>query len=212
MLSFLVLLMVLPLHYASAGNVFDAPLILSAAPPDFLSTVQQLKKVRLLRAEFEQRKTLRVLSRPFIARGHMLLNVDRGGVYWQINSPVQSAYRIGTQGIETVSAVNAAIALPMSEAIGRMFTAILSADMDVLEKIFELYYQSQADSWQIGLKPKRKEMQQFISSITFSGKHYIQHIEIREQQGDSTDIYFSKLSEQPAVLSELEATYFFDDQ
>lgn len=197
------LLLSLPGVAVQADALFNHAVDLQRPAADFTATVQQLKQVHWLHGLFEQRKYMQVLSRPFVSQGRMLFDAEKG-LYWQIDMPVQTGYVINTRGIRAVTAKAAAKPLPMSADIGKLFTAIFAADMQVLGRLFDIYYAhtgyehagKSEGLWRIGLKPKRKEIERVLKSISLSGQQYIQTIVIQEFNGDSTEIVFSALSTQ----------------
>jgi hypothetical protein len=193
---------------------FDYATAAREATPEILADIRRLQEVKLIRGNFRQQKNLKILKQPFTSRGWFIFS-KQNGLYWEITEPMPGAYLIGKNGLRPVgvstgSGTGATIDSPFADAIGRMFSSILGANLEELQDHFEIYYQKPAARWQIGLKPRNRHIAAFVSSIEITGEKYIDAIRIVETGGDTADIAFTSVTEE--LPADLEAQYFNDRQ
>lgn len=190
------------LSLATTSNVNGSP------SPEFESTVAQLRKIRVLHADFLQQKNLKILARPFVARGKLSFSKNDGDLYWELVEPLKIAYLINDKGIKTIGTQEAqtgkAVEFPFADNIGKMFAAILSGNMDALRSYFDISYTGKQADWVIHLKPGNWQVGKVIDNIEISGKEYITRIMIQEVGGDTTEIRFSNVVAETADGSQNE--------
>lgn len=155
----------------------------------------RLSKPALLQGDFEQKKSIRILSRPLLSTGEF--SVVRGqGVVWTIQQPMASQLIISAQGIEGADiGDNRAMAY-----IAKILNQLLSGDIAVLEQQFTINVEQQNEAgWAITLLPRSSLLAKAISQVDLRGQQHIQHLLLHEASGDKTEVNFTALEESNSV-------------
>ncbi|MDT8388842.1 MAG: outer membrane lipoprotein carrier protein LolA [Thiogranum sp.] len=165
----------------------------TAAEPDLLSLVlARLAEPAVVRADFVQEKTLRVLSRPIVSRGRII--VSRGeGLIWQIEAPLEmsiafSDARIVESDADGRHLVDGGGDNRIQTEVGRVFRGLLTPDPEILQRYFRLNVEGDVDNWRIDLTPRSAGLATFIEALQIVGGRTIETIVIRESDTDSTVI------------------------
>ncbi|TNE44096.1 MAG: outer membrane lipoprotein carrier protein LolA [Deltaproteobacteria bacterium] len=193
-------------------SVFSQPVASTKSQQQLRTIATQLQKVKVLRASFEQRKTIKVLSRPLVSHGTFLF-ARSVGVYWKTQTPFPAALLLTPKGL-TEKDPNTGKNLPSSgsktlmKAMSQMFVAILSVDIEKLSTMFVLHLQGTPQSWILGLKPKANGMKRFLRHIVLQGGNTVQLVQIAEANGDQTEYKISKVQTSPPKLTPAERKLF----
>ncbi len=164
--------------------VFSQPVGNAKSQQQLRAIAAQLRKVKVLRASFEQTKTIKVLSRPLVSHGTFLF-ARSVGVYWKTQTPFPAALVLTPKGLKEKDP-NTGKTLPSSssktlmKAMSQMFVAILSVDIEKLSKMFVLHLKGTPQAWTLGLKPKSNGMKRFLRHIVLQGGKTVQLVQIAE--------------------------------
>lgn len=169
-----------------------------AAPPTLLAQVRQrLDDVAVLRGDFEQRKTLKGFKNPLVSRGDFLVARGRG-VLWRTREPFASTLvvtrdrLVARQADGTVGTQIDARTEPGVRAVNEMLFALMSADMEVLDKRFDIDGRlSGKAAWQLSLKPREASLAQWVTRIELDGDHVVRQVRMTEASGDVVVTQFS---------------------
>jgi len=147
----------------------------------------QLAASPVVHGNFVQEKYLRGLPKPLTSDGRFVLDRARG-LLWLMQTPVRQDYRIVPAGIEQRTPEGWK---PLRQQAGlaqqsRLFTAVLQGDRVALERDFVLTLGAPDTGWQLDLVPKSPLLKQIFTSIKITGAQFVERIEMRETQGDST--------------------------
>ncbi|TQM12171.1 outer membrane lipoprotein-sorting protein [Pseudoxanthomonas sp. 3HH-4] len=189
--------------------------ILPASAADPLAQVQgQVAQVPLLRGEFTQEKQVAGFRNPLRSSGRFLLARDKG-VVWTTTAPfpseivitrdrILSRQRDGSRRVEVDARQQ-----PGLRSVNAMMFALMSGDMKALTSTFEVKAEPAAGKgWRMTLVPRSRQLAQAFTSVRLSGDRYVREVELREANGDVTQLRFSGMNETPASLSRDEATRF----
>ncbi|MDD0973669.1 outer membrane lipoprotein carrier protein LolA [Pseudomonas fontis] len=148
---------------------------------------RQLGEAPVVKGAFIQEKHLRALPQPLVSKGHFVLTREHG-LLWLLQTPVQQDVRLNANGIARRDAGRWQM-LPGSAAgtqQNKLFFAVLQGDSSGLQRDFELNLQGSAEHWQLRLTPRSLLLKQIFTQINIDGGRFVERIELRETQGDST--------------------------
>lgn len=171
---------------------------------------KQLSEPAVVKGPFIQEKHLRALPQPLLSKGCFVLARDHG-LLWLLQTPLPQDYRIDAQGIARRDP-SGWQNLPSRSAgaeQNRLFFAVLQGDSSGLQRDFELSLSGEAGHWQLHLTPRSLLLKQIFTGIDISGGRYVERIELRETQGDST-VLRMPASSGAATLSDAERSDFAD--
>jgi hypothetical protein len=156
---------------------------------------KQIEQHHVVRAEFTQTKQMADLKRPLITRGKLVYSRDHG-VLWQIEQPYRISYVLGEEKIVEISAhgirkERSMRDIPGLAQIGRVFRAMLSANTATLKSYFDTSVQGDTSQWAIQLTPQQAQLKQFLTQLKLQGSHFVEAIDIDENNGDRTTIRFT---------------------
>lgn len=169
---------------------------------------QQLSKPAVVKGPFVQEKHLRALPQPLTSKGEFVLARDHG-LLWLLQTPLRQDYRIDATGIARRDA-SGWQTLPSRSAgaeQNRLFFAVLQGDSTGLQRDFDLQLSGDAGQWQLRLTPRSMLLKQVFTAIDISGADYVQRIELKETQGDSTVLRMPQ-SHGEAALTDAERSDF----
>ena len=193
MVMWLVLLPTVIASKTVLGDVFDWPIETPEVRAAFAENAQRLHKTESLAGHFEQRKKIKVLSRPIVSKGAFSYIRDRA-FSWQVTAPINVAYHVQGDEFYTVqSGQKRSISQrkePVLHGFLSVFVQVLGADYSQLEKHFNIYFESQDGRWQVGLTPKSSLVAKSITALVISGEDHVKALTITEPTGDSTEIDF----------------------
>lgn len=168
---------------------------------DLADISKQLVKAPITQGHFQQEKQLKILHKPLISEGWFVYQQQQG-VIWQTVSPVTSLLLINDTHL-----VNDSGQQNLPPVFGKVFQAVLAADVAVLKESFELAEESQKQSWQFILTPKDDVVKKIISHITLAGDTELRQLTIQETGGNNSRIVFSNISHPAQLTSEQQANF-----
>ena len=194
------------------------PLLLLLVSP-FVSALtldalqQRFTEQPVVRAHFDQTRTIKDLPQPLRSQGRMLIARDQG-LLWDQTSPFpmqlllddkRMVQAINGQPPQTVTAENN----PQMFQFNHLLRALFQADRNVLEENFRVEFADKGDGrWTLRLTPVTTPLDKIFASIDLAGKTYLEHIQLNDKQGDRTDIALSQHQLTPAQLTDDERQRF----
>lgn len=142
--------------------------------------------------EFTQTRRIASLKRPVVASGRLVFARGKG-VWWQIERPYRFAYLLASDRVTEVSASGERVSrhvreVPGMAQAGRVFDALLRADLATLRTLFVVVPQGSAARWQAELKPRNPQVAAFVTRLAMKGGRFVEEIELEEANGDRTEI------------------------
>jgi hypothetical protein len=147
----------------------------------------RLTKATITRGAFEQTKQLKVLRKPLISAGTFIYDKSRG-IAWKTLSPVPSLLLISDTRLWTEQGEQ-----PVPAAFGRVFQAMLGADLAQLATAFDITGSARKTAWQVSLVPKDEMLKAVISRIQLSGDEELRMLEIFESNGNISTLRFQNI-------------------
>jgi hypothetical protein len=184
--------------HAQPADVFVHPLTSVQTSALLGPAARSLTTATGLSGRFEQRKYLRELPQPLVSTGEFLFARDIG-VWWHTQTPFDSVFILTREGARsrdeggTVTRIGTADQPGVTVAT-RIFFALFALDFDVLSKDFDIYGTPRDDGWQIGLRPKSAAMSAVFREAVIDGARYAHKIELRDAQGDRTEILLPEVN------------------
>lgn len=183
--------------------------ILTAGSASRVDTLQrQLRPFKSLKGTFVQTQQLKGIRKPLVSRGTFALSQGRG-ILWQTQKPFVSAIRINPSGIAQVkdgkvTSLVSSRDQPRLEEMGKLFSALFSADVEALKPQFEFISVEapQNAPWKAVLKPSDPGMGKVVDSLVLTGQHTVEGLTLFEHNGDVTVIRFSDLKPDEALSRE----------
>ena len=185
--------------------------LLSALTLDDLQ--QRFTEQPVIRAHFDQTRTIKDLPQPLRSQGQMLIARDQG-LLWDQTSPFpmqlllddkRMVQVINGQPPQIITAENN----PQMFQFNHLLRALFQADRKVLEQNFRVDFADLGDGrWTLRLTPTTTPLDKIFATIDLAGKTYLQHITLNDKQGDRTDITLSQHQLTPAQLTDDERQRF----
>ncbi|NOU41367.1 MAG: outer membrane lipoprotein carrier protein LolA [Methylotenera sp.] len=187
---------IITLALALLTVVFSSTAV-SAAEVDLLNKIgHKIEQHAVIRAEFTQTKQMQALKRPLITTGKLTYSRSYG-VLWQILQPYNISYVLGEDKIIEIDAnglrkERSFRDVPGLAQVGRVFRAILGANVSALNTYFEVTAQGDTDKWKLALIPRQQQLLKSLSLIELSGGQFVETIIITEASGDTATLRFRK--------------------
>ncbi|EOC1426827.1 outer membrane lipoprotein carrier protein LolA [Cronobacter dublinensis] len=196
---------------------FWALLLLLCGPVASAVTLDELQQrftqQPVVRAHFEQTRTIKDMPQPLRSRGEMIIARDKG-LLWRQTQPfpmtlllddTRMAQQINDQPPQVVTAQNN----PQMFQFNHLLRALFQADRKVLEQNFRIDFQVNGQGrWRLALTPVTTPLDKIFASIELEGRDYLETINLSDKQGDQTDIVFSQHHLEPATLTDEERQRF----
>lgn len=177
------------------------------------SLQQRFTEQPVVRAHFDQTRTIKDLPQPLRSQGTMLIARDKG-LLWDQTSPFpmqlllddkRMVQAINGQPPQTVTAENN----PQMFQFNHLLRALFQADRKVLEQNFRVAFADLGDGrWTLRLTPITTPLDKIFATIDLAGKTYLESIQLNDKQGDRTDIALSQHQLTPAQLTDDERQRF----
>ncbi len=174
---------------------------------------QRFTEQPIIRAHFEQSRTIKGLPQPLLSRGNMLIARDQG-LLWDQTAPFvmqlllddkRMVQMVNGQPPQTIRAEDN----PQMFQFNHLLRALFQADPKVLEENFRIEFTSQKEGrWTLRLTPITTPLDKIFASIDLAGKTYLETIQLNDKQGDRTDITLSQHQLTPAQLTDNERQRF----
>ena len=185
--------------------------LLSALSLDDLQ--QRLTEQPVIRAHFDQTRTIKDLPQPLRSQGQMLIARDQG-LLWDQTAPFpmqlllddkRMVQAIGGQPPQTITAGNN----PQMFQFNHLLRALFQADRQVLEQNFRVEFADTGEGrWTLRLTPKTTPLDKIFATIDLAGQRNLENIQLNDKQGDRTDIVLSQHQLTPAQLTDDERQRF----
>ncbi|MEJ5069138.1 outer membrane lipoprotein carrier protein LolA [Enterobacter sp. MYb186] len=174
---------------------------------------QRFTEQPVVRAHFEQTRTIKDLPQPLRSQGEMLIARD-SGLLWDQKAPFpmtlllddkRMVQVINGQPPQTITAENN----PQMFQFNHLLRALFQADRKVLEENFRIDFKDLGeDRWSLVLTPTTTPLDKIFASLDLSGATYVESIVLNDKQGDRTAIALSRHQLTPASLTDAERQRF----
>ncbi|AIR61211.1 membrane protein [Cedecea neteri] len=174
---------------------------------------QRFTEQPVVRAHFEQTRTIKDLPQPLKSSGEMLIARDKG-LLWDQTTPfsmklllddTRMVQAINGQPPQTITAENN----PQMFQFNHLLRALFQADRKVLEQNFRVAFADKGEGrWTLRLTPIVTPLDKIFASIDLAGGQYLDSIQLNDKQGDRTDITLSQHKLTPAQLTDDELQRF----
>ena len=174
---------------------------------------QRFTEQPVVRAHFEQTRTIKDLPQPLRSQGEMLIARD-SGLLWEQKAPFpmtlllddkRMVQVINGQPPQTITAENN----PQMFQFNHLLRALFQADRKVLEENFRINFKDLGeDRWSLVLTPTTTQLDKIFASLDLSGATYVKSIVLNDKQGDRTAIALSRHQLTPASLTDAERQRF----
>ncbi|EIX7041888.1 outer membrane lipoprotein carrier protein LolA [Escherichia coli] len=167
----------------------------------------------VIRAHFDQTRTIKDLPQPLRSQGQMLIARDRG-LLWDQTSPFpmqlllddkRMVQVINGQPPQIITAENN----PQMFQFNHLLRALFQADRKVLEQNFRVEFADKGEGrWTLRLTPTTTPLDKIFNTIDLAGQTYLESIQLNDKQGDRTDIALTQHQLTPAQLTDDERQRF----
>lgn len=174
---------------------------------------QRFTEQPVIRAHFDQTRTIKDLPQPLRSQGQMLIARDQG-LLWDQTSPFpmqlllddkRMVQVINGQPPQIITAENN----PQMFQFNHLLRALFQADRKVLEQNFRLEFADKGEGrWTLRLTPTTTPLDKIFNTIDLAGQTYLESIQLNDKQGDRTDIALTQHQLTPAQLSDDERQRF----
>ncbi|MEJ5073715.1 outer membrane lipoprotein carrier protein LolA [Enterobacter ludwigii] len=174
---------------------------------------QRFTEQPLVRAHFDQMRTIKAMPQPLRSQGEMVIARDTG-LLWDQTSPFpmqlmlndsRMVQIVNGQPPQTITADNN----PQMFQLNHLLRALFQADRKVLEQNFRIDFQDKGNnSWTLKLTPITTPLDKIFTSIDLGGATYLNTIQLNDKQGDRTDITLTQQRLTPATLTDDERQRF----
>ena len=174
---------------------------------------QRFTEHPVVRAHFEQSRTIKDLPQPLRSQGEMLIARD-SGLLWDQKAPFpmtlllddkRMVQVINGQPPQTITAENN----PQMFQFNHLLHALFQADRKVLEENFRIHFKDLGNGrWSLMLTPTTTPLDKIFASLDLSGATYVESIVLNDKQGDRTAIALSRHQLTPASLTDAERQRF----
>ena len=194
------------------------PLLLLLVSP-FVSALtldalqQRFTEQPVVRAHFDQTRTIKDLPQPLRSQGNMLIARDQG-LLWDQTSPFpmqlllddkRMVQVINGQPPQIITAENN----PQMFQFNHLLRALFQADRKVLEQNFRVEFADKGEGrWTLRLTPTTTPLDKIFNTIDLAGQTYLESIQLNDKQGDRTDIALTQHQLTPAQLTDDERQRF----
>lgn len=177
------------------------------------SLQQRFTEQPVVRAHFEQTRTIKDLPQPLRSAGQMLIARDQG-LLWDQTTPFPMQLLLDDKRmVQTVNGQPPQILTaennPQMFQFNHLLRALFQADRNVLEANFRVqFHDAGAGRWQLRLTPIAAPLDKLFASIELAGSTFLEHIVLNDKQGDRTTIALTQHQLTPAQLTDAERQRF----
>jgi len=179
---------------------------LSAQAVTLAELQQRFSQQPILRAEFEQQRSISGMEKPLKSSGELLISQQKG-LWWAQQKPFpltlllddkRMVQTLAGQPPQVVTADNN----PQMFQFNHLLTALFHADSQALEQNFALQFSDLGhNKWRLVLTPKTTPLDRLFKRITLNGEQFLETIDIDDMQSDATHIRFFNQRTAPQVLT-----------
>lgn len=174
---------------------------------------QRFTEQPVVRAHFEQVRTIKDMPQPLRSQGEMVIARDNG-LLWDQKAPFpmtlllddkRMVQTINGQPPQTITADNN----PQMFQFNHLLRALFQADRKVLEENFRIDFKDLGEGrWSLVLTPTTTPLDTIFATLNLGGATYLESIRLNDKQGDRTDITLSNHRLTPASLTDDERQRF----
>ncbi|HGH4670256.1 TPA: outer membrane lipoprotein carrier protein LolA [Enterobacter cloacae] len=174
---------------------------------------QRFAEQPVVRAHFEQVRTIKDMPQPLRSQGEMMIARD-SGLLWDQKAPFpmtlllddkRMVQTINGQPPQTITADNN----PQMFQFNHLLRALFQADRKVLEDNFRIDFKDQGEGrWSLVLTPTTTPLNTLFTTLDLGGATYLESVRLNDKQGDRTDITLSRHRLTPASLTDDERQRF----
>ena len=174
---------------------------------------QRFTEQPVVRAHFEQTRTIKDMPQPLRSNGEMLIARD-SGLLWDQKAPFpmtlllddsRMVQTINGQPPQTITADTN----PQMFQFNHLLRALFQADRKVLEENFRIDFKDLGNGrWSLVLTPTTTPLDKIFASMDLGGATYLESIVLNDKQGDRTNIALSRHQLTPASLTDAERQRF----
>ncbi|WP_097750786.1 LolA family protein [Escherichia coli] len=174
---------------------------------------QRFTEQPVIRAHFDQTRTIKDLPQPLRSQGQMLIARDQG-LLWDQTSPFpmqlllddkRMVQVINGQPPQIITAENN----PQMFQFNHLLRALFQADRKVLEQNFRVEFADKGEGrWTLRLTPTTTPLDKIFNTIDLAGQTYLESIQLNDKQGDRTDIALTQHQLTPVQLTDDEHQRF----
>ncbi|WP_431630511.1 LolA family protein [Enterobacter cloacae] len=174
---------------------------------------QRFAEQPVVRAHFEQVRTIKDMPQPLRSQGEMMIARDNG-LLWDQKAPFpmtlllddkRMVQTINGQPPQTITADNN----PQMFQFNHLLRALFQADRKVLEDNFRIDFKDQGEGrWSLVLTPTTTPLNTLFTTLDLGGATYLESVRLNDKQGDRTDITLSRHRLTPASLTDDERQRF----
>lgn len=174
---------------------------------------QRFTQQPVVRAHFEQVRTIKDMPQPLRSQGEMVIARD-SGLLWDQKAPFpmtlllddkRMVQTINGQPPQTITADNN----PQMFQFNHLLRALFQADRKVLEENFRIDFQDLGEGrWSLVLTPTTTPLNTIFTTLDLGGATFLESIRLNDKQGDRTDIPLSSHRLTPASLTDDESQRF----
>lgn len=174
---------------------------------------QRFTQQPVVRAHFEQTRTIKDLPMPLRSQGEMVIARDNG-LLWQQKTPFpmtlildddRMVQVINGQTPQVITAANN----PQMFQFNHLLRALFQADHTVLAQNFSLDFQDNGHGrWSLKLIPTTTPLDKIFANLQLAGQTYLEMIQLNDKQGDITEIVFARHQLTPPALTDDERQRF----
>lgn len=174
---------------------------------------QRFTEQPVVRAHFEQVRTIKDMPQPLRSQGEMVIARDNG-LLWDQKAPFpmtlllddkRMVQTINGQPPQTITADNN----PQMFQFNHLLRALFQADRKVLEENFRIDFKDLGEGrWSLVLTPTTTPLGTIFATLELGGATYLESIRLNDKQGDRTDITLSNHRLTPASLTDDERQRF----
>ncbi|KFK95443.1 MULTISPECIES: outer membrane lipoprotein carrier protein LolA [unclassified Serratia (in: enterobacteria)] len=174
---------------------------------------QRFTQQPVVRAHFEQIRSIKDLPQPLRSQGEMLIAREQG-LLWDQTTPFAMTLMlddsrmvqiINGQAPQVITAQNN----PQMFQFNHLLRALFQADRNVLEQNFRIDFQDKGEGrWALNLTPITTPLDKIFATLELAGQHYLETIQLNDKQGDRTTITFSQHRLTPTALTDDERQRF----
>lgn len=178
---------------------------LSAQAVTLVELQQRFSQQPVLRAEFEQQRSISGMTKPLKSSGELLISQQKG-LWWAQQKPFpltlllddkRMVQTLAGQPPQVVTADNN----PQMFQFNHLLTALFHADSQALEQNFALQFSDLGhNQWRLVLTPKTTPLDKLFKRITLNGGQFLETIDIDDMQSDATHIRFFNQRTVPQAL------------
>jgi hypothetical protein len=179
---------------------------LSAQAVTLTELQQRFSQQPVLRAEFEQQRSISGMTKPLKSSGELLISQQKG-LWWSQQKPFpltlllddkRMVQTLAGQPPQVVTADNN----PQMFQFNHLLTALFHADSQALEQNFALQFSDLGhNKWRLILTPKTTPLDRLFKLITLNGEQFLETIDIDDMQSDATHIRFFNQRTAPQELT-----------